>query len=486
MRIFTAFLAHETNSFSPIRTALAEFEEIGIYRPALGHPEDHLPLLKGAADFYRIARDNGDEVFVGTCALAQPSAPCERKDYEQLRDEILGQINDNGPFDAILLMMHGAMMAQGYDDCEGDLLTRVRERVGANVPVGVLLDLHCNITPDMLAAATVVLPCKEYPHTDFAERAADLYRLVACSHRGEVNPHPHFFRIPMLGLYQTMIEPMRSFVDKMLRCEQREGILAVSLAHGFPWSDMPHTGAGMLVYSDGNTAAGAALSEQLGREFFAQRQAVQTAPLQLEALRPELDATPSGTVIIADMADNPGGGAPSDATYLLRYFLDQGLTDALFGLFWDPHSVNATFEAGEGARLPLAIGGKASTTSGTPVELEVEVLALRETANQPHIADGNTTALGRTAVVQAQGLTLVLNDIRQQPFHPQAFVSAGVDPWQFRYVVVKSSFHFRAGFSQRAAATLFVDTPGTLHADPRQRPYQFVPRPLWPLDSVSL
>ncbi len=486
MKCFMAYLAHETNSFSPIPTDLSSFEEVGIYRPAQGAPGEHLGLLKGAADFYRVAQQRGDQPIVGLCALAQPSLPCLGRDYAALRDEMLAQLAAAMPLDMVLLFMHGSMMAQGCDDCEGDMLERVRALVGPAVPVGVLLDLHCNVTPAMVRNATVIKACKEYPHTDFAERAEELYELIAATAGGRIRPTMAFCRVPMLGLFQTTREPMRGFVDDVLAAEKAPGVLSITLAHGFPWADFAHTGAGVIAITDNDPPLARQLADRWGRLFFAMRAVGQVEPVSIDEALDAALAQPSGTVVIADMSDNPGGGAASDSTFLLRAMLDRGVRDAAVGLLWDPVAVRTAFAAGEGAVIPLRIGGKMGPGSGSPIDIEATIRQLRTDASQPHIADGSATALGRTAVVAANGIEVVLNEIRQQPFHPDAFVAAGVDPWSKRIVVVKSSFHFNAGFAERAAAILYCDAPGSLVSDAHLRPYRHITRPIWPLDDVKM
>lgn len=481
-----AYLAHETNSFSPIPTDRSSFEEIGVYRPQIGPPDQHLGLLKGVADFYEEARRRGDEAIVGVCALAQPSLPCLGRDYEALRDELLDGLKAAGKVDMVLLMMHGSMMAQGYDDCEGDTLQRVRAIVGPDVPIGLLLDLHCNITPQMVANATVIKACKEYPHTDFAERACELYDIVARTVDKQVRPTMHFSRVPMLGLFQTQREPMRSFVDEIMRREREPGVLSLTLAHGFPWGDFEYTGAGVIAITDDDPARAQAVAEDIGRKFFELRATGQATLRSVDEAIEDALAVQSGTVVIADMSDNPGGGAPSDSTFLLRAMLDRGIRDAAIGLIWDPMAVRMAFAAGEGAHVPMRIGGKLGPTSGDPIDVNATVLHLRSDAMQPHIADGYPVALGRTAAVEVAGIEIVLNEIRQQPFHPHAFMSAGVDPWSKRIVVVKSSFHFYAGFAERAAAIVYCDAPGTLNSDATRRPYRRLRRPIWPLDDVKM
>ncbi|WP_308910531.1 M81 family metallopeptidase [Pseudokordiimonas caeni] len=489
MKCFTFYFAHETNSFSPVATSIANFEETGLYRPGHGDPRQHLESIKGAGDFVREADARGHEIVVGTCAGAQPSAPCVRADYEALRDEILGQLEVAMPVDFVLVMMHGSMMAEGYDDCEGDILARMRNIIGPVIPVGVLLDLHCNITRQMLAHATVIMPCKEYPHTDFAERAGELYHLVEAAAQGKARPVPSFFRVPVLGLFETVRSPMKELVERLSSTEKQPSVLTASLAHGFPWGDFPEAGAGALVYTDNNKVTGDEMAAELGRAFFDLRECAQATLLSSSELverlrhhRKDVD----GTIVVADMADNPGGGSASDSTFILSAFIEAGIRDAVLGYFWDPDMVDRAFEAGEGATLELGIGGKVSPSSGEPVTMTVTVKALRTNAKQPHIADGTACPLGRTALVEGNGIHILLNDLRQQPFHPRGFETAGIDPWSTGIVVVKSSHHFFAGFGERASAILYVDTPGTLHANPKMRPYVRIGRPIWPLDDISL
>ena len=486
MKCFIAFLAHETNSFSPVPTDLSSFEEIGIYRPSVGPPEEHLDLLKGAADFLREAKRRGDEPVVGLCALGQPSLPCSGRDYVAMREELIEGLRAALHVDMVLLMLHGSMMAQGCDDCEGDVLARVRETVGPKVPVGVLLDLHCNVTRKMVENATLIKACREYPHTDFAERAAELYELVAQTAAGRIRPTMAFQRVPMLGLFQTQREPMRSLVDAVTKQEAQQGVLSVSLAHGFPWGDSPHTGAGVVAITDGDLGRAQNLARKLGGEFFALRESGQVPLLGIDAALDAVAAQLPGTVIIADMSDNPGGGAASDSTFLLRAMLERGMRDAAVGLLWDPQAVRVAFKAGEGATIPMRVGGKMGPMSGAPLDVMATVHHLRTGAVQPHIADGGATALGRTAVIGVRGIEIVMNEIRQQPFHPEAFTNSGVDPWSKRVVVVKSSFHFYAGFAERAAAILYCDAPGTLGSDATVRPYRNLRRPIWPLDEARM
>ncbi len=485
MKIFTAYLAHETNSFSPIPTNLRSFEELGVYRTGMGPPEEDIALLRGSALFYKEAMRRGDEAVVGLSAHAQPSRPTKRADYETLRSWLLEDLRLAKDVDIVLLFMHGSMMAEGYDDCESDILGCVRDIVGDEVPVGLLLDLHCNVTSQMLEKASFVTACKEYPHTDFEERAVELYDLCVRLREKKIQPKVGFARAPMLGLFQTAQPPMRDFVDHIMAREKDPGILSITLAHGFPWSDFKDAGAGVIVITDNDQSLADTRAAEICEEFFALRERGQARLYSVEEAVSAALANEEGAVVIADMSDNPGGGAASDSTFLLKELLKRGADNAAVAYVWDPAAVEIAFAAGEGARLPLRIGGKISQFSGQPVDLDVEVVALRTDAMQPHIADGEPTALGRTALVSSNGVEIILNDVRQQPFSAEGLVAAGLDPWSKKILVLKSSHHFYANFHEKAAKIIYCDAPGLLNGDAKKRPYKKITRPIWPLDDIT-
>lgn len=486
MKIFTAYFAHETNSFSPIPTNLESFEQLGIYRTNMGAPQDNITLLKGSALFFDEAVRRGHEINVGLSAHAQPSRPLRMNDYVTLRNWLLEDLRSAGDVDAIMIFMHGAMMAEDCDDCEGDTLKHIREIAGPDVAIGVLLDLHCNVTPEMLQHANFVKACKEYPHTDFEDRAIELYDLCVRKHQNQIVPTVGFVRAPMLGLYQTVLSPMREFIDSIMAKEKQPSILSITLGHGFPWSDFEKAGASVIVITDNNQQLADELAEEVCLEFFNLRKSGQTALASVEEAVQEAAQAPEGTVVIADMSDNPGGGAASDSTFILQELINCGVTDAAIAYIWDPAAVEIAFAAGEGACLPLRIGGKIGPFSGDPIDLEARVVALRTDASQPHIADGAPTPLGRTALITANGIDIILNDVRQQPFSTDGLTSSGLEPWSKRILVLKSSHHFYASFHKNAAKIIYCDAPGTLNSDTTKRPYTRLGRPIWPLDEDAI
>src|SRR3546814_539905 len=216
----------------------------------------------------KLAKAGGHAGVESNGAFAQPAGHTLRAVYEEYRANILDDLKAALPVDAVMLILHGAMVAQGYDDCEGDLINEVRKIVGPKVPIGVELDLHCHFTELMRSRADIIIAYKEYPHTDGLERLHELYRLTMQQAAGQIAPVTAVFDCHMVGMWHTPTEPMKSFVSRMQSFEGKDGILSVSLGHGFPWGDVPESGAKLWVVADRDIEKAHALAAQLGREFW--------------------------------------------------------------------------------------------------------------------------------------------------------------------------------------------------------------------------
>src|SRR5262249_783430 len=245
-----------------------------------------------------------------------------RADYEFMRDEILDQLKSAMPVDGILFGLHGAMVAHGYDDVEGDLLERARAIVGPKCVIGVELDPHCHLTLKRLSKADIVVLYKEFPHTDVVERAEDVLNLVLATLRGRAKPVMSVYDCRQIQSYPTTIQPMRGLVDRIKAMEGKDGILSVSIAHCFPYGDVPEIGPRVVVIADGDKKKADALAPRLGEERVGLRGKTQPPTLDVKAGVAEGVAFNDLPVVIADPADNAGGGAPSDNTDILRHLID--------------------------------------------------------------------------------------------------------------------------------------------------------------------
>ncbi len=483
MRIFTASLATETNTFSPVPTDRSSFE-MAFYAPPGRHPETPTlcssPML---ALRRRVRLDPSLEVIEGTATWAEPGGLVNRATYEGLRDQILAELRAALPVDGVVLGLHGAMVAQGYDDCEGDLLARVREIVGPDVLVAAELDPHSHLTQKRVAASDILAAFQEFPHTDFYERGEHVVDLALRALRGEIRPVISTFDCRMIDIFPTSREPMRGFVDRMKALEGTGSILSVSLIHGFMAADVPEMGTRMLVVTDGDPAAGAALAERLGREVFSLRGTTGMPMLGTAAgIDRAVEIARSGRrpVVVADVWDNPGGGTAGDGTLVLREILSRPGLSVGVATIWDPMAVTFCRGAGEGARIALRFGGKSSATAGEPIDAEVEVV--RVVAEGWQSFGASRVTLGPAAVVRlaGTGVEVILNTNRTQTFEPDVFSNLGIDPMGKDLLMVKSTNHFYAGFSKITAEIVYIDAGAPYPSNPRVTDYRRMVRPIWP------
>jgi microcystin degradation protein MlrC len=471
MRIFAAGIATETNTFSPMLTSREVFL---IQRGSA--PIAH-PTLDLRATWGEQANRRGDTLIFSLMAWAQPSGVTLRSAYESLRDEVLNDLRAAMPVDIVLLNLHGAMVAQGYDDCEADLIRRVREIVGKESVIGVELDLHCHLSQAKIAPADIVITYKEYPHTDRFDRARELFDLAAAARCGQIKPRMALFDCRMVGLYPTSRQPLRGFVDEMMEVEHRDGVLSVSFGHGFQFADVPNVGAKMLIVADADEILAQSLARELGMRVYRLRHEIGFDSLSLpldDALARAL-AAQSFPVVVADQSDNAGAGAPGDATFALRWLLDHGASEVAMAIFYDPEAVRLASKAGEGATLPIRLGGKLGLSSGDPVDLEATVLATR--ARYAHAfpqQSGRTVfyTLGDVVALRCRGIDIVVSSERSQCFSPSVFSDLGIDPHRKRLLVVKSAQHFHSAFGEIASDVIYMSAPGAVAPDPRQIRYR--------------
>ena len=482
MRLFVAALGTETNSFSPIPTGLGSFEEY-FWFPAGSHPEEPRFFTGPLVAARRRAASDGLTVVEGLAAFAAPAGPTTRHAWETLRDRLLDQLRAALPVEVVLLSLHGAMVADGYDDCEGDLLARVRALVGPAVVVGAELDPHCHLTPAMLAASDLLVFYKEYPHTDTYERAEELVDLALRAARGAVRPVMAVFDCRMIATIHTTREPARSFVARMRALEGRDGVLSVSLCHGFPWADVADLGVQVLVVTDDDRgrragarrASSAARSRRCAarprRRCWGTRRgwSGRSRPRARRSCSP----TPRTMPAAARRRTRPSCSACCSSAASRTWRSGRSGTRSRSASAGSP---------GVGARLRLRLGGKIGPISGDPLDVDALVLHVAEGARQRFA--GGWTQLGDVAAIRVAGIEILLNATRTQAFDPALFTDHGIALADKKLVVVKSAQHFHAGFAPLAKEVLWLDGPGALTQDFARLPYTKVRRPIWPLDPL--
>ena len=468
MRVAVGGLSHESSTFTPVPTTRASYEE-----RFLLEGDEILHTFAGTntpiGGFIEGARAHGFELVPTLFGEPQPSAPTPRPLYDELLGRILDGLTEALPLDGVLLELHGSMAVgdldgpDGLGDAEGHLLAKVRETVGPDVPVLAQLDIHSNVSRQMVEMADALIGRESFPEVDMAARGRECADVLARILGEGLRPTMALHRIPMAwGLNQVTAHlPMREAIAELHRIESLPGVVCGSIATCFFLADVPDMGASVYIVTEDNQRLAQALADQLGEWIFARREDWQ---LELFSARAALErAQEEGLypVILADMQDNTGGGSPGDSTGVLRTFIDMQLEDACVLYIVDPEAVAICQEAGVGGHAALEVGGKSSPMQGAPVPMEVEVAALSDGAfryDGPMYA-GLRGEMGPSAHVVQEGIHVLLVSRREQPFDTAFARTLGLDPRQMRYVCVKSSAHFRAGFASWAGAIHVVAEP---------------------------
>jgi len=487
MKIVAARLNHETNTFSPLATPLAAFGPDGptFGRAAFEAARDTRTAL-GA--FIDMAQARGDEITVAVNATANPSGTVDGAAYERLAGSIVEAVR--GGCGAVLLDLHGAMVAAGADDGEGELLRRIRA-VASDVPLAVALDLHGNITQTMVDAADVMVGFKTYPHVDMYDTGAHAARLLFDWLDGGARPHVAWTQPPLLShtLRSATGEGAMQRAVQRARQMEAEGLLAASVFAGFSLADIRDAGVSIVtVGRDRGEAQRAA--DQLARQVWAERDGFvyRAEPLADSVARARSLKQPGRPVLLLDHGDNVMSGGTCDTTTLLEQCLRQGMTGIGVGPLADPATVARAFAAGIGARIKVSLGNKVPqglpVPQAPPFECEVAVRALgdgRFRITGP-IYTGETWAMGRTAVLQHEAFTAVVSERPMEPLDLAVFESVGVDPCAFDWLLLKSRMYCRPTFVPIAAGLVECDSRGVCSSDYGLFRFTKLRRPVYPLD----
>ena len=508
-RIAIAGFQHETNSIGVGRAGLGEFEMPDSW-PGLLTGADVIGATRGMnipiAGFAAAAeRDPSVELIPILWCAAEPSGPVTDEAYETISGRILDGIRACGDLDGLYLDLHGAMITDGQDDGEGEILRRIRALVGDDLPVSVSLDMHANVSPDMVGLASVIGIYRTYPHLDMADTGARcLHALKRCMDGQRMSRS--FRQVPYLiplHVQTTAAEPVRSLYEAVSRVEQTPGIGA-EIALGFTAADTHDTGPSIVAYAPDQTLA-EEVADRLVETFLAIEGSFDCALLDpAEAVRLAMATNTGRPVVIADVQDNPGAGASSDTTSLLSALVGQEAKGAIMGLLNDPAIAERAHRCGIGATFGGALGGCSGSPGERPFDgdFRVEALSDGRCRYTGKMYGGGTANLGRSAVLRVLGndadVRVVVTSVRNQCLDLAHFTHFGLVPSRARIVCVKSTAHFRADFEPIAETVLMVAAPGAfpsrpedmqfrrlragLRLGPRCAPYQIARQPNQPAE----
>jgi microcystin degradation protein MlrC len=475
-RIAIGGFQHETHSFAPRPTGWADFVQPGGF-PHLQQGAGLLDGLRGTS--VPIAGAIGELEAAGIApvplawAIAAPAGPIQDEAFERVAAlicAVLSNALEESALDGVYLDLHGAALAETFPDAEGELLRRVRAIVGADMPLTVSVDPHANLTRSMVELSDAVVPYRTYPHVDMKAAGAQAVRLLM-QRIGRGTPWARAFRqvefwIP-IGSQCTLMEPMATLMEERAAAAERDGLVELAWCFGFPYADFADCGPALAAFAETQAAADQAADAFLRAVAARESSFVQDTLPAAEAVAEARRLVAAGTrpVVLADTQDNPGGGGHGDTTGLLAELVRQRATGALVCLINDGKSAAACHAAGEGATLPLSLGGK---SDGLPLRCTALVLKLtdgRFMLTGP-MGAGNPANLGPSALIEIDGVRVIVVSRKMQALDQAIIRHFGIEPADCPIMALKSSVHFRADFAPIAGEIIVAIAPGPVVADP--------------------
>ena len=487
MRIGVGYLLQESNTFSPVETHLRDFHPL--FGPALIERWRGTRTEIGA--FLDVLEPTEHEVVPLFAGWAMTSGPMSAETFSDLKGRVVSQAREDGPFDALLLALHGSLVAVGTDDCDGELLAALREMVGPTAPITLTLDLHANVTAKIASNADPVIGYKTYPHTDMYEAGLTAAEILVRTLRGEVRPTTVMRKLPLLvpaENMQTTGGPMKEVFDtaEAYRSEHPE-ILSVSVFGVQPWLDIDEMGGAVLAVADANKESAAECTRRTAQRFWDLREEfeVSLAPPE-EAIREAL-ATEGGPVVLADTADSPTSGAPGDSAELLRLLLQQAPETPALAWVRDPRAVEQAWALRPGDSILVSLGAQFNPQQYQPVPIEGRVRSMSDGrfVFRGEYNHGMVNEMGRTVVLDVGSISVVVSEEAASMIGAEVYRSQGLEPKDHKVVVVKSANSFRSEYGPFMVKAIAVDTPGLSSSNLRSLPYRRLSRPIHPLDQVE-
>jgi microcystin degradation protein MlrC len=479
-RIAVGGFLHETNTFAPTKATYDDFVHGGGW-PAMAQGTDVLKVMRninvGLAGFVEQAEANGWEMVPTIACGASPSAHVTRDAFERIVKAMVDGIKAAGQLEAVYLDLHGAMVAEHLDDGEGEILARVRKVIGNDLPLVVSLDLHANVTPQMVEHADALIAYRTYPHVDMANTGRAAAKHLALLLRTKQRFAKAFRQLPFLipiSWQCTNDQPTKGIYEKLAAMES-DAVPTLSFAPGFPAADFPGCGPSVFAYgmtqADADAAADELTKLVVGHEndfdgrVFTPDEGVRHAM--------ELATRASKPIVIADTQDNPGAGGDSDTTGMLRALVRNNAKRAAIGVIYDPASAKAAHAAGVGASVTLALGGKSGIPGDAPYK---ETFVVEKLSDGQFVAPGpyyggRDMDMGPSAALRIGDVRVVVSSHRAQLADQSMYRYVGIEPTEQAILVNKSSVHFRADFEPIAEKLLICAAPGAMPADTAALPW---------------
>lgn len=490
MKVVTGCIGHETNTFSNIVSDLDRFREMGLFEG-----DEFFEVFPGTRTiggaFIEVAEEKGFELIptIWNRVFAWGLVTDEALDY--MLGKLLKGIKSADHVDGVLLQLHGAMVSESHADVEAYILQQIRALVGGGVPIVATLDLHANLSKRSVEEADILVGYDTYPHVDTYERGLEAAELMFRMLKGEIRPQVGYKKLPMMASPQTQKTnyfPMKAVYDLAHKIEEDERVLNVTVLPGFPFADIEHTGMDIIVTTDDDKTLVEEKARQISNYVWSLRRHFLADVVPVEEAVERAIAAEEGPVILADQADNPGGGAPCDGTAILQELIKQKSKNAVICVMRDPEAVAKAIETGVGNMVTMKVGGKTDRLHGDPVEVTgyVRLISDGRFVRKGPMDTGLITDLGRTVVLDVDGIEIILTERRVQPTDLEQYRAFGIEPTEKKIIVVKSAVHFRAVHESIAKEIIEVDGPGIHGTRLAGFNYKNIRRPMFPIDPETL
>lgn len=495
-RIAIGGISHESDSFNPAKTGIADFV-VRRNRPIDAALREWAKSNDIVSGYVEGGRRYGLDLYPTMVAQAMPEGPVTDEALNKLTAELIRQLKAAPKLDGLLLDLHGAMFVESYPVGDAEVVRRLREVFPAPFPIVVTHDFHANVSPEIVKLSTVLITYKEDPHLDTHERGLQAAEVMAKIVSGKVKPVQAIVKPPMLYniVYQnTFAAPLKPIVDESKRLEKNPKILAVSVSGGYQYADSPALGPSVVVATDNDPALAQKEAQRLADMLWATRdRLVLNLPDAAEGVRRAM-AGDKFPAVLVDMGDNIGGGSPGDSTFVLSELVRQKAQGWVV-VIADPQAVQAAARAGINTAFDQLVGGKTDKMHGAPVRVRGRVKSLHDGRwVELEVRHGGQRYYdqGLTAVIEADGSTpdlqnlLMLTTKRQVPFSLGQLTSCGIYPKRQKILAVKAAIAYRAAYEPIAARIIELDTPGVTAVNPARFKYTRVRRPMFGLDQPGL
>lgn len=482
-KVLIAEFRHESNSFAARKTDLEDFQARYLKEGA-----DIVPFFRGVRNqvggFIEACEQTGLTMVPAIAANAMPGGPVTQRAFNYVLQEIMNTLHEQ-EVDGVLLSLHGAMVQEHLPDGEGAILEAVRKCVGSKIPIICTLDLHANVTEQMVTSVDILHGNDCYPHVDSFERGVEAGLQMAALLEGKVKPTMELRQIPILcASLSTFEEPMATYRRLAQEWEQRPGVVCVTFFHGFFYADIADAGMSVVAVTDNDPALAMSITADIGDRIIANRHTFQKSSASLDEAVTRGILSANGPVVLAEASDNPGGGSAGDATHLLKKMIELKVENAGFAIMVDPATVDQAAKAGIGAVIDVRLGGKSELVHGAPIEAQAIVRNVTDGfyRNTGPMDRGLLIDAGQTAVLGIDGIDVIVCKRKLQPIDPEIFRRNGVDPLSKKVLAIKSAVHFRAAYEELAREIIDVDSPGIVSQNLNNFTFRNIRRPIYPLD----